>query len=508
MGKRYLLGFDCGTYESKGTLCDENGAVIATAAAKHLLRVPKPGYAEHDPMADWWNGFKHVVRELIQTSGIRPEDIAGICVSTIMAAVTAVDENGNPLRNAILYGIDTRCQEQAARLNEQIGIERMVAISGAPCNVEAFGPKMLWIKDNEPDIFARTKHFTIAAGFLNAKLTGRYCVDRYSANRAQPMLDYATMTWSDELTPYVCDKKMLPEIVWTTDTIGIVTKEAAEETGLHQGTPVMGGTTDAGAEAVSVGVVDPGDVMLMYGSTMFMVYLTENIRRDVGLWTGGYLLKDRHCVTTGMATTGSLTRWIRDQLAKELIEKEEAGQCVAYASLFEEAEGIPAGSDGLMVLPYFMGERMPIQDPDAKGVFFGLTLRHTRGHLVKAAFEGVGYGIDQNLEYIRRVGLPLEAITAVGGGTKSPLWLQTVSDICGVRQTVPEITIGASYGDALLAGLGVGLIHSTADIKKIIKARFTTEPNEDNHARYEALKPHFKALYERNKDIMHALQWG
>lgn len=500
-----MLGFDCGTYESKGTLCDAEGKVLATACAKHLLKVPKPGYAEHDPIGDWWMDFKSVVKELLTSSGIKAEEIAGICISTIMAAITAVDEKGGPLRNAILYGIDTRCQAQAQELNERIGNDRMTQISGATCNVEAFGPKMLWIRENEPEVYEKTRHFTIAAGFLNARLTGRYCVDRYSAMRAQPMLDVRTMTWSDELTPFVCDKAMLPDIVWATDIIGTVTKEAADETGLSAGTPVMGGTTDGGAEAVSVGVVEPGDTMIMYGSTLFLAHLTTALRPDAGLWTGLYLLKDRYCITSGMATAGSLTRWVRDQFARDLVQKEEEGQESAYAALFREAEGIPAGADGLIVLPYFMGERMPIQDPQAKGVIFGLNLTHTRGHVVKAVFEGIGYGLDQNLDCLRRIGSPLHSITAVGGGTKSPIWLQTISDVCGIRQTVPEITIGASYGDALLAGLGTGLIPTPAAIKGMIRTRYTTEPDMEKHAQYARLKKHYADLYRRNKDIMHDL---
>ncbi len=417
MEKRYLFGFDCGTYESKGTLCDQYGQIIATASEKHLLKVPKPGYAEHDPIGDWWNDFLKIVRRVLDQSGVRPEQIAGICVSTIMAAVTAVDENGNPLRNAILYGIDTRSAKQAEDLCRRIGTEKMREISGEACNVESFGPKMLWIRENEPEIYKKTRHFTIAAGFLNAKLTGRYCVDRYSAMRAQPMLDIRTMTWNKELTSYVCEPEMLPEIVWSTDIIGTVTSKAAEETGLAEGTPVMGGATDAGAEAVSVGVVQPGDTMIMYGSTLFMTHIVDSFRPDVGLWSGYYVLKDQHCITTGTATAGSLIRWLRDQLAKDLLQAEENGGENAYDALMREAETITPGADGLILLPYFMGERMPIKDCNAKGVVFGLNLTHTRGHLVKAAYEGIAYGLDQNLEFLRKAKLPFEQVTAVGGGT-------------------------------------------------------------------------------------------
>lgn len=505
MKKRYLLGFDCGTYESKGVICDKDGKILAIAVSKHNLRVPKPGYAEHDPIKDWWFDFKKIVKELFEISKISADEVAGIGISTVMAAITAVDENCNPLRNAILYGIDTRCKQQAEELNRQIGEKRMIEISGAVCNVESFGAKIKWIRDNEPEIYKKTKKITIASGFLTAKLTGKFYVDRYSAMRAQPMLDYMNMSWSDELCEYVCPKEMLPEIVKTTDIIGTVTKEASEETGLAEGTPVIAGTTDGGAEAVSVGVVEPGDTMLMYGSTAFIVHLTETPKHYTGLWSGYYVLDNVYTITSGMATTGSLTRWIRDNFAKELVELEDKGEINAYSELFKEAENINAGSNGIIVLPYFAGERMPINDSLAKGMIFGLNISHTRGHIVKAAFEGIGYGINQNFDILRKSGSSINNVMAVGGGTKSKLYIQTVSDICGITQIVPEITVGASFGDAILAGLGVGIIKSPKEIKNWIKTNYVTYPNNEYKDMYNKNKIYYSELYLRTKDIMHVI---
>ena len=505
MAKRYLLGIDCGTYEAKAALCDSRGAVVATSSAKYKLRVPRPGFAEHDPIEDWWKGLISVTRGVLSQSGVDPREIAGVCVSTIMAAVTAVDERGNPLRNAILYGIDTRSQPQADKLNQQIGADSQMEIGGALCTIEAFGPKILWIRENEPEVYEKTRCFTFAAGFLNHKLTGRFCVDRYSTNAAQPMIDRRTMTWHEELTRYVCDPSMLPEIVPTTDIIGGVTKEAAAETGLCEGTPVLAGTTDGGADAISVGIVENGDCEVSFGSTIFLVHLGDQMPADSGLWSGEYVLPGLRCNVAGMATAGSLTRWIRDQLAKDLVADEERGVGNAYDRLFAEAEDIPVGADGLIVLPYFMGERMPIQDPKARGVFFGLNLYHTRGHIMKAAMEGIAYGLDQNLDLIRKAGQPLPLITAVGGGTKSPLWMQIMSDVIGVPHRVPKVSIGAAYGDALLAGLGTGIIQNPLQIKEIVRTLYEKTPNAENHIQYQRLKSFYAELYTRNKDIMHAL---
>ena len=504
MEKNYLLGFDAGTYESKGTLCDIEGKVIATAFSPHLLKVPAPGYAEHDPIGDWWMDFKKIVHELLDRSGIKAGQIAGIGISTVMAGIVPVDKDCNPLRLAILYGIDSRSQKQTADLINEIGAERMMRENGAMTDLESYGPKIRWIHDNEPEIFDKAVHFTIASGFLTAKLTGNYFVDQYSATSAQPMFDVRRQCWNDALTAYVCRLDHLPRIGKTTDIAGKVTREAALETGLAEGTPVIVGTTDAGAEAVSVGVIEPGDMMLMYGSTMFIITLTDTRRDDVGMWAGAYTTPDVFALLGGMATTGSLTRWLRDQFAKDLLDKETAGGENAYASLFREAESIAPGSDGLIVLPYFLGERMPLNDPAAKGVIFGLNLRHTRGHIVKAAFEGIGYGLDQILDILREKDVCPARVTAVGGGTKSRIWLQTVSDVCGIRQEVPEVTIGASYGDAMLAGVGIGAM-TLADIRKAVKIRTVVEPDPEKHEVYQPLKSFYAELYRRNADIMHAL---
>lgn len=506
MEKKYLLGFDVGTSESKGTLTDLKGNVVATAAVGHGVRSPQPGFAEHDPINDWMHDLRLVIASLLEKSGGCAEEIAGVGISTIMAAVTFVDENCEPLRDAILYGIDTRCVEQAEALNEKIGRENLLRDCGTELTVEHFGPKILWVRENEPEIFAKTKHITFASGFLNARLTGNYYMDKYSASAAMPMLNARTLEWIDEYCDLVCPKELLPKIADSTySIIGHVTEKGAAESGLAVGTPVICGTTDAGAEAVSAGVVNSGDIFLMYGSTAFFIGVTAGEVGNTKAWSCDYTIDNLHAAVGGMATTGSLTRWMRDEMAPDLVAEEKRGGENAYTALFREAEGIPAGSDGLIVLPYFQGERMPIQDPRAKGVFFGLNLQHTRGHMVHAALEGIGYGIAQNLQLLRNAGIEVECAMAVGGGTRSRVWLQAVSDICGITQKVPEVTVGASYGDALMAGLAVGVIASTEELQKLIKIRDVIEPNMENHKKYQKYLEMYTELYERNKDLMHQL---
>lgn len=506
MQKRFLMGVDIGTSETKGTLTDLSGHICASAAIPHDIISPQSGYAEHDPVNTWMHDLKIVIANLLQEVRGQAEEIACIGISTVMAAVTIVDEECNPLRNAILYGIDKRCTEQAEKLNNLIGREVWRKTFDTECTIEHFGPKILWIKENEPELFARAKHITFASGFINARLTGRYFVDKYSASSALPMFNPAEKNWDERFCRYVCPVDMLPEIAESTySIIGEVTEKAAAETGLAEGTKVICGTTDAGAEAVSVGIVNPGDTMLMYGSTAFYIHVTDNIVQGSKIWGADHTIDHRYVYTGGMATTGSLTKWICNEFCSDLIKKGQQEGKNAYSLMAEEAEKIPAGSEGLIVLPYFQGERMPLQDPMAKGAIFGLNLEHTRAHIIHAAYEGTGYGIDQNLCLLRNAGLSLGEITAVGGGTKNALWLQIVSNICGIRQKVPEITIGASYGDALMAGLAIGTIRSPDAIKDLVKIKYTVEPDKEQTEIYQKMKKIYSQLYQRNKDLMHEL---
>lgn len=506
MKRRYLFGFDAGTSESKGTLIDFEGNVIASASRAHQVIHPQPDWAEADPVNDWLADLRYVFHKVCEDSCIQADEIACIGISTVMAGITLVDEKCDPLSNAILYGIDHRCVPQAQELNDAIGEEEWNRSFGTGCTIEHFGPKILWLKENMPEAFSKAAHITMASGFLTARLTGNYYVDKYSAGCALPMFNPEKRDWDEKFCKYVCSEELLPKVAESTySVIGEVTENAARETGIAQGTPVICGTTDAGAEAVSVGVIDPGDTMLMYGSTSFYIHVAEKRVKKTSLWGVDYTIDDRFAYTGGMATTGALTKWLRDEVARDLVSEEKAGGKNAYTALFSETEDITAGSGGLIVLPYFQGERMPIQDPEAKGMIFGLELKHTRGHIARACLEGIGYGIDQNLQLIRDSGLQVNEATAVGGGTKNPLWLQVTSDICGIKQKVPEVTIGASYGDALMAGLGIGAIRCPEDIKDIIKIQKEIIPDDGNKKVYEPMKKIYRELYHRNKDLMHLL---
>jgi len=504
----YLLGVDIGTYESKGVITTLEGEVVTTKVSPHELSIPKPGWAEHDPEAVWWGDFVLITRSLLNDAGVAPEEIRAVGCSAIGPDLLPVDRDCTPLagplrKGGILYGIDTRATAEIAALEAQYGAETIFERTGNALSAQAVGPKVLWLKRNEPETYRKAHKFVTATTFLVARLTGKYVIDHLTGSTWVPLYDIGARTWSKSFCQDVVEPERLPELAWANEIAGRVTAQAARQTGLAEGTPVIVGTIDAPAEALSVGVTAPGQMMLMYGSTVFMIQVMDKPLTDKRLWAAPYLFPGTWCLEAGMATSGALTRWFRDHMAPDLVATEEAGGANVYAELTRQAAKIPPGSEGLVVLPYFSGERTPINDPKAKGMIFGLTLAHSRAHVFKAILEGIGYGVRHHFEVMESIGAPSQQVIAVGGGTKSPVWLQVVSDITNSPQQVPAVTLGASYGDAFLAGLGIGVFDSYQDISKWLRSRRTIKPNPQNTAIYEKYMPIYLELYRRTRDLMH-----
>lgn len=495
--KPYLIGVDIGTYSAKGVLVHSDGTVLATHTVEYELRIPQPGWAEHDAELDWWRSFTAISRGLLEKSGVEAEAVAAVGCSAIGPTMLPVDGAGRPLRPAILYGIDTRSWREVAELNERLGPEAIFESTGKPLTTQSNGPKILWFKRNEPELFSRTDKILTATGYLTYRLTGDYTLDIYSAAAFDPMFDIPTLHWSKERVEEICDPALLPALHWPTEVVGEVHRRASEETGLAVGTPVIAGTIDASAEAYSVGVTEPGATMLMYGTTLFIINVTDGWRSHRKLWSSPYLQKGRYVMTGGLATSAALTRWFRDQFAGLELQEERAGGINAYQALAEQVEKVPPGSNGLVVLPYFSGERTPINDPKARGVIAGLTLSHSRADVYRALLEGVAYALRHNLETMQEAGADLTRLVAVGGGTKNRAWLQLISDCLGKPQHLPANIVGASLGDAFLAGLGVGLFDDLRPLQeKWVKWDRVIEPNMDRHARYNDYYPIYRRTYE------------
>jgi xylulokinase len=489
------LGIDIGTYESKGAIVDGDGVVIASAARPHKMIVPQPGWAEHRALEDWWGDFAWLSRKLIADSRIAPSDIRAVAASAIGPCMLPVDAAGAPLMNAVLYGVDTRALKEVEELTAAIGADTILARCGNALTSQSVGPKILWLKRNRPEIFDRAHKFLNSTSFLVHRLTGRFVVDHYTAANSSPLYLVGDRIWSTVLSPAITDIDRLPELAWTTDIAGAVTASASEETGLAAGTPVIVGTVDAAAEAISVGVREAGDMMLMYGSTIFTILLTSQRVNDSRLWYAPWLFPGQHASMAGLATSGALTHWFRDQLARDL---DPAG---ALAALAAEAELSPPGARGLVFLPYFSGERTPIHDPHAKGALLGLNLAHTRADIYRALLEGIAFGTNHVFDTYLESGQKPSAIYAVGGGLRNRVWTQATSDVSGRSQIVRMLSIGACYGDAFLAALAVGDV-SAATIEDWNPVVSQIDPEKRNAEIYRRYYGVFRDLYPRTRDLM------
>jgi xylulokinase len=483
-----LLGVDIGTSSSKGLLATAEGIIVATTERPHELAMPRPGWAEHDAETVWWDDFVAICHDLL---GRSEGEVQGVCVSGIGPCLLPVDGDGNPLRPAILYGIDTRATKEIDDLTERYGKEEILMRCGSPLTSQAVGPKLLWLRRNEPEVWEKTRAFMMASSFIVNRLTGEYVLDHHSASQCDPLYDLGSNVWIDDWAEDSAPGLRLPHLLWSAEVAGQVTDRGAEATGIAVGTPVAAGTIDAWAEAASVGVRKPGDLMLMYGTTMFIVSVLAEVPSSERLWSTAGISPGTRNLAAGMATSGALTAWFR-KLAGD----------PRYETLLSEAAKVPPGSGGLVVLPYFAGERTPLFDVNARGIICGLTLSHERDHLYRSLLEATAFGVRHNLETMEAAGANIDRIVAVGGGTKGDLWTQIVSDVTERSQELPTQTIGASYGDAWLAAVACGLIDEDSDWTTV---ETVIEPDPETYAVYERLYRLYRDLYPATRDLVRAL---
>ncbi|HEY5821854.1 MAG TPA: FGGY-family carbohydrate kinase [Propionibacteriaceae bacterium] len=483
-----LLGVDMGTSSTKGVLVTPDGTVVATTQRAHEISLPRPGWAEVDAERVWWGDVRDICQTLVRTA---PGPVVGVCVSGVGPSLVLCDAELTPLRPAILYGIDSRATEQIEVLNHRYGHEEILTNGGKFLTSQALGPKLEWVRQHEPEVWRRARGWYGSHSFVVAKLTGVYVMDHQTASQCDPLYRVPSFGWHHDWAAEISAPMRLPRLAWPSEVVGVVTEAAAGSTGLRAGTPVVAGTMDAYAEALSVGVREPGDLMIMYGSTMFMVQVLDDYFVHPRLWTTVGAEPGRHALTAGTSTAGSLTSWLRSLLGE-----------LDFDALTAEAVQVAPGSDGLLVLPYLAGERTPVFDPEARGLIAGLTLGHGRGHLFRAAYEGIAFGIRDILDLFDDSATAVTRTVAVGGGVLSPLWTSIVSDVTGRSQLVPRQTIGACYGGALLAAIGTGLVPPETDWT-VIDHEVTPDP--ERRAAYEELYPLWQELYPTTRDLMQRL---
>ncbi|MEU0640721.1 FGGY-family carbohydrate kinase [Streptomyces umbrinus] len=483
-----VIGVDIGTSSSKGVLVDEGGTVLATAVRPHTVERPHPGHVEMDARV-WWDEFASITRELLKSA---PDgtSVTAVGVSGMGPCVALTDGTDTPLRPAILYGVDTRATEQIARLDDELGRDAVLRRCGSLLSTQAVGPKIAWLAEHEPDVVARARRIHMPSSYLVVRLTGTYVLDHHSASQAVPLYDSVAQEWYEPWTRHIAPWLELPRLLWPGDIAGQVTAEAADATGLPAGIPVIAGTIDAWSEALSVGAQHTGDLMLMYGSTMFLINTLSERLLVPQLWSTVGALPGTRSLAGGMATSGMITDWLR-----ELFGTPE------HTELLTGAEASGPGARGLLMLPYFAGERTPVADPHARGVIAGLTVEHTRGDLYRAALEATAFGVRHNVEAMRAAGADIRRVVAVGGGTRGGLWTRIVSAVTGLEQEIRTVTLGASYGAAFLAASAVG--DPLIDEWNPVRERVVPDPQLRSD--YDELYALYLRLYPATRNISHQL---
>ena len=492
----YFLGVDVSTTATKALLIDEQGAVVATATAEYPFSTPRPLWSEQHPHL-WWDGAQSSIRQALDTAGIAGSEVGAVGLTGQMHGLVLLDEAGEVLRPAILWN-DQRTGAECDEIRERLGKERLIQITGNDALTGFTAPKILWVRNNEPDIFSRARRILLPKDYVRYRLTGDYAVDR-AGGSGTLLFDLKRRTWSEEVTSALdIDPAWLPPTFEGPAGTGAVSQAAARATGLAAGTPVVGGGGDQAAQAVGVGAVSPGIVALTLGTSgVVFASSDEAIVEPQGrLHAFCHAVPSKwHLMGVMLSAAGSL-RWFRDALAPG----------TAFEALVAEAETVRAGSEGLLFLPYLTGERTPYPDPLARGAFVGLTVRHSRPHMTRAVLEGVAFGLRDSFELMKEAGLAsVEQVRLSGGGARSKLWRQILADVLQTELVTVNTTEGAAYGAALLACVGAGHF---GDVEKAVEAFVTTmdriTPGEAAGV-YDEYYKIYRNLYPTLKEQLHAL---
>lgn len=495
-----VLGIDIGTYETKGALVDPAGTIVAMHRRPHRVSFPRPGFAEHDPITVWWKGFLETTAELLSKPGVNAAAIRAVAVSGIGPCVLPLDSSGNPLRDAILYGVDGRAGLQIRQIEDRLGDDEIRRRCGTSLSAQSAGPKILWLEQEEPETFERTAMFVTCQTFITSRLTGDYRMDHATAAYFHPFYDRRAQRWNVGGLRTNLTEDQLPRLGWSSEILGSITPGAARETGLPIDVPVLVGAPDAPSEALSAGIAKPGEMMVMYGSSHFIIEVVDRPHDSPTLWPAPFLFPGTHLVAAGTSTAGSFTRWYT-----ELLSSGSGGADELYEQMAREADTSPPGANGLLAMPYLSGERTPLNDPGARGGFLGLSMRHSRADIARSIAEGIAQSACAAISCFADEGLAPSKVRAVGGGTKNDAWVQAVSDISCLPQEVTR-TAGASYGDAILAANVAGFIDSNADLTAWCKPVGTVRPRPEFQDLYARQRVAFQRFYESTRDVVETLQ--
>ena len=509
MTDRYLMGVDIGTLGTKALIVSPDGRVLGSALAEYGVEHPKPSWAEQWPQV-WEEAACAVIRGSLRAASIKPDDVAGVCVSGLYGGSgIPVDAGLNPLHPCLIW-MDRRASSEVDWIRENVDLDRIFRTTGNYVDTYFGYPKILWIKRNLPDVWKRVHKFVPPSTYVAFRLTGELAIDYSSAGNLGGLFDIHRLQWSEQM----CDllgipRELMPDnVVPSTEVIGEITPSAAARCGLAAGTPVVAGGVDAPMATLSAGAREPGENVAMMGTSTCWGVVHRGDALSTELVSMPHVVNcEREFYTWGgAATSGGLVRWFRNQFGAEEVARGEREGRDPYELLDISASDVPPGSDDLVVLPYFMGERAPVWDPHARGVIFGLSLYHSRAHVFRAFLEAAAYSLRHSIEVGERIGLRLESETRVVGGiTKSRLWPQILADVTGRTISIPAGGVGAPLGGALVAGLGVGLLRDDRVISEWTATDRVLEPNPRSKKTYDRLYAVYRDLYRDTSQSMREL---
>jgi xylulokinase len=493
----YLIGVDVGTTGSKALIIDEAGELVASASSDHTLQTPRPNWAEQDP-AEWWQASVASIREAMAQSGVSPGEVKGIGLSGQMHGSVFLDASDEVIRPAILW-CDQRTGEQCEWITDAVGEELLVAETANPVLTGFQAPKIIWLRQREPENYDKLRKVLLPKDYIRLLLTGEYATEVSDASGTS-LLNVKERRWSDAVLDKIdLSKDMLPAVYESPEISGKLTAAAAEATGLAEGTPVVGGGGDQAAGAVGNGIVRSGVVSSTTGTSgvVFAHLDTPEVDEKLRTHTFCHAVPGKWHVMGVVLSAGGSLRWARDVLCGPEREIAEALGKDPYEIMIAEAARAPVGSEGLVFLPYLTGERTPYPNPNAKGVFVGLTLRHTKQHILRSILEGVAFSLRDSFEIIKGMGVDIGQVRASGGGARSELWRQIQADASGLAQSTINMEEGPALGVALLAGVGTGVWGSVEEAcDAAIRVVDTCEPISANAELYDKYYSIYQSLYE------------
>lgn len=492
----YLIGVDIGTSGTKTVLFDGAGTPVASSTVEYPMYQPKNGWAEQRP-EDWWDATARTLQEVLQKSGVSKNDIKGIGLSGQMHGLVMLDEAGEVLRPSIIW-CDGRTVAECEELTQKIGKERLIELSANPALPGFTGGKILWVRKHEPQIYENCRHILLPKDYIRYKLTGEFATEVSDAS-GMNLLDVPKRQWSDEILGKLeIDRALLPKMYESYEISGRISKQVAEQTGLLEGTPVAGGAGDNAAAAVGTGVVQTGKAFTTIGTSGVIFAHADEVAIDPEgrVHTFCHAVPGKWTVMSCTLAAGLSLKWFRDQFCGAEMEAAAGMGKDPYELMNEQIKRLPIGANKLIYLPYLMGERSPLLNADARGVFFGLSAIHTKYDMMRAVMEGVTYSQRNCLDVLREMGVSFSEMMATGGGGTSPVWRQMLADVYGCEVSTVASKEGPALGVALLAGVGVGMFGSVEEAcAQVIQKNTVQQPVEEHSRSYEQYYQLFRNLY-------------